>query len=172
MKRVMKMMERWIEVDLNKLAHNFQLIRQALPAEVKLLAVVKADAYGHGLVPVGRLFAQLGADMLGVTDIAEGEALRQAGVTVPILVFAPFLRLISRQRFLISRSCGRWLSRISLSTAISNWRQAWGGQASSRAKSCGRLSACSLLPRRSQCRAYIPILPLLCGQMTAMSRSS
>lgn len=87
----MKMMERWIEVDLNKLAHNFRLIRQALPAEVKLLAVVKADAYGHGLVPVGRLFAQLGADMLGVTDIAEGEALRQAGVTVPILVFAPFL---------------------------------------------------------------------------------
>lgn len=87
----MKMMERWIEVDLSKLAHNFRLIRQALPAEVKLLAVVKADAYGHGLVPVGRLFAELGADYLGVTDIAEGEALRQAGVTVPILVFAPFL---------------------------------------------------------------------------------
>lgn len=87
----MKMMERWIEVDLNKLAHNFRLVRQALPAEVKLLAVVKAEAYGHGLVPVGKLFAQMGADYLGVTDIAEGEALRQAGVTVPILIFAPFL---------------------------------------------------------------------------------
>lgn len=84
-------MERWIEVDLCKLEHNYHLVRQALSADVKLLAVVKADAYGHGLVKVGELFARLGADFLGVTDIAEGQALRQAGITVPILVFAPFL---------------------------------------------------------------------------------
>ena len=88
---MIRMLERWIEVDLNKLAHNYHLVRDYLPAEVKLLAVVKAEAYGHGLVRVGKLFAELGADYLGVTDIDEGQALREAGVSIPILVFAPFL---------------------------------------------------------------------------------
>lgn len=88
---MIQMLERWIEVDLNKLRHNYHLVRGYLPAEVKLLAVVKAEAYGHGLVPVGKLFAELGADYLGVTDIDEGQALREAGVSTPILVFAPFL---------------------------------------------------------------------------------
>ena len=86
-----QMLERWVEVDLSKLEHNYRLVRGYLPSEVKLLAVVKAEAYGHGLVAVGKLFAQLGADYLGVTDIAEGQALREAGVSIPILVFAPFL---------------------------------------------------------------------------------
>ncbi len=110
----MERMQRWIEVDLQKLAHNYRLVRGFLPAEVKLLAVVKAEAYGHGLVPVGQLFAGLGADYLGVTDIAEGQALREAGIEIPILVFAPFLpeelpRLVEYQLTLtapISRAKG------------------------------------------------------------------
>lgn len=84
-------MDKWIEVDLDKLAHNYRLIRAFLPQPVKLLAVVKADAYGHGLVEVGKLFAAEGADFLAVTEVAEGVALRAAGIQVPILVFAPFL---------------------------------------------------------------------------------
>lgn len=84
-------MERWIEVDETKLKHNFQLIRQYVAPEVKLLAVVKADGYGHGLVGTGRIFAQCGADYLGVTEIEEGIQLREAGLSLPILVFAPFL---------------------------------------------------------------------------------
>lgn len=82
---------RWIEVDLDKLAHNYNLVRNYLQASVKLLAVVKADAYGHGLVEVGKLFGDLGADYLGVTEIEEGLALRDGGVKTDILVFSPFL---------------------------------------------------------------------------------
>ena len=82
---------RWIEVDLDKLQHNFQLVRHYVAPEVKILAVVKADAYGHGLVQAGQLFSQLGADYLGVTEIEEGIALRDQGIKTPILVFSPFL---------------------------------------------------------------------------------
>lgn len=84
-------MDRWIEVDLAKLTHNFRLIRQYVAPEIKILAVVKADGYGHGLVGVGKHFASLGADYLGVTEIAEGVMLREADISVPILIFAPFL---------------------------------------------------------------------------------
>ena len=82
---------RWIEVDLDKLAHNYQLVRNYVKPEVKILAVVKADAYGHGLVACGKTFADQGADYLGVTEIGEGVALRVAGVDIPVLVFSPFL---------------------------------------------------------------------------------
>jgi alanine racemase len=82
---------RWVEVDLEALRHNYEIVRQKIGPGVKLLGVVKADAYGHGAVEVSRLWEEVGIDMLGVTTIDEGQQLRQAGITVPILVFRPFL---------------------------------------------------------------------------------
>jgi alanine racemase len=82
---------RWVEVDLGALKHNYQEIRQRIGPGVKLLGVVKADAYGHGLVEVSRVLEKMGIDMLGVTNVAEGKQLRQAGIAVPLLVFQPFL---------------------------------------------------------------------------------
>jgi alanine racemase len=72
-------------VDLSALAHNFRQLRaMARPAEV--LAVVKADAYGHGAVPCSRVLAREGAAFLGVALIEEGIELRRAGLQTPILV--------------------------------------------------------------------------------------
>ena len=73
------------EVDLDALAHNLRVVRRSAPAS-KVLAVVKADAYGHGLLPVARCLSASGIDGFGVALVEEGLALRDAGVGVPILV--------------------------------------------------------------------------------------
>ncbi len=73
-------------IDLSVLRKNVQLIREKLPAETMLLAVVKADAYGHGIVQVARNALAAGADWLAVARTDEGLVLRDAGVTAPILV--------------------------------------------------------------------------------------
>jgi alanine racemase len=83
---------RWVEVDLDVIKHNYEQIRELVPRPVKMLGVVKADAYGHGAVEVARVLEKLGIDMLGVTTAEEGKELREAGVTAPILVFGPFLK--------------------------------------------------------------------------------
>lgn len=81
----------WVEVDLGALKHNYREIREKIGPEVKLLGVVKADAYGLGAVEVSRTLEEVGVDMLAVTGVEEGQQLRLAGITVPILVFRPFL---------------------------------------------------------------------------------
>lgn len=82
---------RWVEIDLKAIAHNVEQVRMLLGPGVGLLAVVKADAYGHGLVEVSRVALARGASMLGVTHPEEGVALRESGITAPILVFRPLL---------------------------------------------------------------------------------
>jgi alanine racemase len=74
-----------VEVSLARLAENFRAI-QAAVAPSALMPIVKANAYGHGLVPVARHLVSLGAGSLGVAFLEEAVALREAGVTVPILV--------------------------------------------------------------------------------------
>jgi alanine racemase len=75
-----------VEVDLGQLGRNLQTIRQHVGA-AKVMAVVKANAYGHGLVPVAREMVKGGADSLGVALLEEAVILREAGITAPILVF-------------------------------------------------------------------------------------
>ena len=75
-----------VEINLAALRHNYQLIRQHLADSCEILAVVKADAYGHGAVEVARVLQRLGADMLGVAIAEEGLELRAAGITLPILM--------------------------------------------------------------------------------------
>ncbi|MBI4715565.1 MAG: alanine racemase [Nitrospirae bacterium] len=74
------------EVDLNALRHNLEWIRGQIPAGCRILAVVKANAYGHGAIPVSLELAGAGVEMLGVALVEEGMALREAGIGVPILV--------------------------------------------------------------------------------------
>ena len=74
------------EVDLGALAFNYGQIRKRIPESVKFLAVVKADAYGHGAVPVSLKLEKLGVDYLGVAIPEEGVELRKGGVKTPILV--------------------------------------------------------------------------------------
>ncbi|NEQ25017.1 MAG: alanine racemase [Microcoleus sp. SIO2G3] len=76
----------WVEIDLQALAHNVRQIRQFLAAKTELMAVVKADAYGHGAVSIARTALQHGATWLGVATIPEGIELREAGIDAPILL--------------------------------------------------------------------------------------
>lgn len=74
------------EVDLDAIRHNVRQFREHLPGSVRLMAVVKADAYGHGAVPVARAALSAGADSLAVAFLDEALELRAAGVSAPILV--------------------------------------------------------------------------------------
>jgi len=74
------------EVDLGALEFNYRQIKKRVPEGVKVLAVVKADAYGHGAIPVSLRLEKLGVDYLGVAISEEGVELRKGGVKAPILV--------------------------------------------------------------------------------------
>jgi len=76
----------WVEIDLAALAHNVKQIRWLLTGKTELMAVVKADAYGHGAVTVAQTVLQAGATWLGVATIPEGIELREAGLEAPILL--------------------------------------------------------------------------------------
>ncbi|HEY4595167.1 MAG TPA: alanine racemase [Thermoanaerobaculia bacterium] len=77
----------WVDVDLGALEHNLAKIRQRLGgSETRVMAVVKADAYGHGAVGVSRALDAAGVDWLGVALLEEGAEIRHAGVERPILV--------------------------------------------------------------------------------------
>lgn len=76
----------WLEIDLDALSNNVAVVREMVGPNVDINAVVKADAYGHGLKSVGLAFESAGADRLCVASLDEALALRDAGVRVPILV--------------------------------------------------------------------------------------
>ncbi len=74
------------EIDLAALQHNFQLVRTSTPKRVDILAVVKADAYGHGFMDISRELDNLGVNAFGVAFLAEGIQLRKSGIDKPILL--------------------------------------------------------------------------------------
>ncbi|WP_425443649.1 alanine racemase [Stenomitos frigidus] len=76
----------WVEVNLSAIAHNVQQICRLLSNQTALMAVVKADAYGHGATTVAQTALQAGATWLGVATIPEGIELREAGIHAPVLV--------------------------------------------------------------------------------------
>ncbi len=76
----------WVTIDRAALAHNTRQLRQWLPPGTQLMAVVKADAYGHGALPVAETVLAAGAAWLAVATSQEGLHLRQAGIEAPILV--------------------------------------------------------------------------------------
>ena len=76
----------WAEVDLDAIAHNIREIRKITNPNAQIMAVVKADAYGHGFLEVTKTLLENGADRLAVAVLQEGKQLRSRGVTVPILI--------------------------------------------------------------------------------------
>src|ERR1700685_1457744 len=93
----------WAEVSLGALTHNLRAIRNhvnpANPADSPkgmrgprrmILAVIKSNAYGHGIVPVARALSKARADWFGVTCSAEGAELRESGIRQPILILTGF----------------------------------------------------------------------------------
>lgn len=83
----MKLLKRtWADVSLDNLAHNYTVLRQQVPAACRFLGVVKADAYGHGAVPVSHHLEELGAEFLAVSNLEEAVQLRRGEVRSPILI--------------------------------------------------------------------------------------
>ena len=80
-----------LAIDLAALEHNYRQLRRLCDPQVKMLAVVKADAYGHGLLPVAQKLAAAGVDYFGVGSLEEGLNLRQAGITLPVLLLLGIL---------------------------------------------------------------------------------
>jgi alanine racemase len=81
---------RKLTIDLNNVAHNLDTMRKLVNAsgsQVKVMGVVKADAYGHGMLQVARKIEAEGVDYLGVADLAEAQTLRSAGITSHILAW-------------------------------------------------------------------------------------
>lgn len=76
----------WAEISLGNLGHNYRALRSCLEPGCRFLGVVKADAYGHGAVPVARRLEELGAEYLAVACLDEAVQLRAAGITAPILI--------------------------------------------------------------------------------------
>ncbi len=81
----------WVEVSRGQIAANFVAIQRAVGPAVKVMPVVKADAYRHGAVEVSRVLGEQGAEWLAVSNTEEGIALRDAGIRARILVMADFL---------------------------------------------------------------------------------
>lgn len=79
------------EVNLGRIAHNFREIRKLLLPKIKVMVCVKADAYGHGLIPVAKKVVSCGADYLGVASVDEGIALRENHIRTPVLILGMVL---------------------------------------------------------------------------------
>jgi alanine racemase len=81
----------WVEIDLGRIADNIRTLRARLPVDTGVLMTVKANAYGHGLVPIARTAIGAGVWGLGVAALDEAAALRAAGITAPIVCLMPTL---------------------------------------------------------------------------------
>ncbi len=75
-----------VEIDLNAIAKNYRAIKNIVDTRVAVMAMVKSDAYGHGLVPVAQTLSAAGATVFGVAEVEEGIALRKAGLEGEIIV--------------------------------------------------------------------------------------
>ena len=76
----------WIEINLSQLRKNYLLYKNSLKADAEIMAVIKADAYGHGDVQVARLLSQSGVHLFAVSNIDEAVGLREAGIQGEILI--------------------------------------------------------------------------------------
>ena len=78
----------WLEINLSNLAYNLGLIRKKIAPKTAIVAMVKQNAYGHGLIPSAKVFIKEGAHFLGVASLEEAVKLREAGIKTPILVLS------------------------------------------------------------------------------------
>ena len=81
----------WAEVDLSALRENLAWLRHRVGPQVKIMTVVKADAYGHGLKQIAALLMQSGTDVFGVANLAEAHVLRSVGQGWPVLMLGACL---------------------------------------------------------------------------------
>ena len=88
-------MDKWIEIDVDAVKHNLAEVKTLLEEKTRLIAVVKANAYGHGAEEIARILCQNGVDFLAVSFFNEAMQLRQAGIHADILIFSPVVAMQS-----------------------------------------------------------------------------
>jgi len=115
----------WVEIDLSAIKHNLQEIRRATHPGAAIMAVVKANAYGHGVIEVTRTVLANGASHLAVAIPEEGRYLRQQGITVPILLLGLTLpeqaeEIIQHE---LSPAVATWESAVALAAAARRLRK-------------------------------------------------
>ena len=108
----------WAEINLRNLAYNFGRVKTMLRPGTKVMVCVKADAYGHGLVPVSKKLSSCGVDYLSVASIDEGIALRRAGIKNPILVLGMILKTDARP--LIEYNLSQTVCTLGLASALNS----------------------------------------------------
>ncbi len=79
----------WVEVDLDNFTKNWNEMKRLVGPDVRILQVVKADAYGHGAIEISNVALKNGAALLGIANADEGVQLRVSGITTPILILSP-----------------------------------------------------------------------------------
>lgn len=84
---IQKKYKTWLEVDRRKIAHNFNVFRKLIGPKVRLMTVVKSNAWGHGILEFAREMQKLGSDYIAVDDGYEAVMLRENGITAPLMVF-------------------------------------------------------------------------------------
>ncbi len=78
----------WAEIRLSAVAHNYRRVRERVHGDCRVMAIVKADAYGHGDLPTAVTLEKAGADWFGVSNLDEAVRLREGGITRPILILS------------------------------------------------------------------------------------
>lgn len=81
----------WVEIDLDRFAHNVDVIARSLPERARLVAVLKADGYGHGAIELAKRLTAERVAMIAIALLEEGLELRRAAITLPMLVLGPLL---------------------------------------------------------------------------------
>lgn len=106
----------WAEIDLAALERNLRLIRGSLPAHMRYVAVVKADAYGHGLPQTAARLMHAGADLFAVASLSEAATVRELGPGWPILLLSPLLaeedRYLAEYDLAATVSCNEEIDRL------------------------------------------------------------
>ncbi|WP_336775448.1 alanine racemase [Paenibacillus sp. MMO-58] len=106
----------WAEISLSRIRENMLNIRRSLPGTVKLMAVVKANGYGHGDIESAMAAMRAGADYLAVAYLEEAIRLRDAGVKLPILVLTPIgpelVQLALRHNLSLTVTSAKWFSEM------------------------------------------------------------
>lgn len=112
----------WIEINQQALKNNYNIFRRLIGPKRLLMAIVKSNAYGHGLIDFSRVVENLGVDWIGVDSIVEAESLREAGVKKPILVLGYTLqnRIENAIKNNISLTIADFPTLKNLKTAIKN----------------------------------------------------
>lgn len=83
----MKLLKRtWADISLDALEHNYNVIRQRVAPGCRFMGIIKADAYGHGAVPVGHALSEFGAEYLAVSNLEEAVQLRRGKISKPLLI--------------------------------------------------------------------------------------